>query len=378
MATTFKKFSIGLRFWVRDRKKFSPSDAWNLLFACLSPKEVAGMELHGVFQEEQDGLCYITVISKASLSRCRALYARLSSHPLVCSHLMFYRPFVQNNRLEQLDGYAFLGTVGDSGDVQYGDTSYGCMRFHGNNKPMDPLLEPAVFLIAPDACYDLLSPEQAIRSLMRVAYSYFPMAQILPYPLADGGKGSVDALIHALGGRYVQTKLHADNGENTTLRYGILPDRTIVIESDNADSAQKLLCETLDSGYTSFIVGLYGDAACSKTSPFTLPLHPKIGDVQIRVIDSQSGISFFLDRAGFDARIRDVSVVITGDGRGSENHATAVREIKRRCTEQNIPVAVFEDNGEVPKTAEEALSRLQESAEKVFDLLRMGGRLQHR
>lgn len=375
---TFKRFSLGLRFLLRDAEGFSPVDAWNLLFASLSPSEVKGMELYGVRQQERQQQCYICVISKASLSRCRALYARLSAHPLICSHLLFYRPFLQNNRLEQLDGYEFLGTVGDNGDVQYGSVAYGQMRFHGDNKPLDPLLEPAVFLIAPDSYRGMLTPEQSIRCLMRVAYEYFPLAQIIPFPMADGGRGTIDALIHALGGRYVTTHLKQSAGDFVEAQYGILPDRTIVIESESVPLAQQLLCEMLDIGYTSFIVGLYGDAACSQSEPFQLPLHPKIGDVQIRIIDSGSGSAFFLDRAEFDTRIRDVSIVVTGDGYPEASHLDAVNEIKRRCAEANVPVVVFEGEQQPPASVEEALQSLRLSAARVFRLLKTGGRLQHR
>ena len=375
---TFKRFSLGLRFLLQDAEGFSPVDAWNLLFASLSPAEVKGMELYGVRQQERDQQCYICVISRASLSRCRTLYARLSAHPLICSHLLFYRPFLQNNRLEQLDGYEYLGTVGDSGEVQYGAAAYGQMRFHGDNKPLDPLLEPAVFLIAPDSYRGMLTPEQAIRCLMRVAYAYFPLAQILPFPMADGGRGTIDALIHALGGRYASAGLKQADGTVIESSYGILPDRTIVMESESVPLAQQLLCEMLDIGYTSFIVGLYGDAACSQSAPFQLPLHPKIGDVQIRIIDSGSGNAFFLDRAEFDTRIRDVSIVVTGDGYPETEHLDAVNEIKRRCAEANVPVVVFEGEQEPPASMEAALQSLRVSADRVFRLLKTGGRLQHR
>ena len=375
---TFKRFSLGLRFLLQDAEGFSPVDAWNLLFASLSPAEVKGMELYGVRQQERDQQCYICVISRASLSRCRTLYARLSAHPLICSHLLFYRPFLQNNRLEQLDEYEYLGTVGDSGEVQYGAAAYGQMRFHGDNKPLDPLLEPAVFLIAPDSYRGMLTPEQAIRCLMRVAVAYFPLAQILPFPMADGGRGTIDALIHALGGRYASAGLKQADGTVIETSYGILPDRTIVMESESVPLAQQLLCEMLDIGYTSFIVGLYGDAACSQSAPFQLPLHPKIGDVQIRIIDSGSGNAFFLDRAEFDTRIRDVSIVVTGDGYPETEHLDAVNEIKRRCAEANVPVVVFEGEQEPPASMEAALQSLRVSADRVFRLLKTGGRLQHR
>ena len=97
-----------------------------------------------------------------------------------------------------------------------------------------------------------------------------------------------------------------------------------------------------------------------------------------RIIDSGSGSAFFMDRSGFDARIREASIVLTGDGYPEGAHRAAVEEIRRRCAQENVPAVVLEGEDPPPGTADEALERLRGRAARIFRLLEAGGRLQHR
>ena len=374
-----KAFAMGFRFLINDAEGFSPKDAWNLLFETLSPGEVRGAELNGTFEVTGEGDCYICILNNVPLKRCRVLYAKMAAHPLIASHLLFYRPVYQSNRLERLVAdYEYLGTVADTGEVQYGTAAYGTMRFTGVDKKADPFMEPVLFLIAPDAYRGILTPTQSIRILMRVAYEYFPGAQIVPFQVADGGKGTIDALIHALGGRYVKSTYQEEDGTSFEATYGILPDRTVVIEAQSRRVADRILCETLDSGFTSFIIGLTDKAEASSASPFILPLHPRIGNVNVQFIDSGTGTAYFLDKADFAAAAKTASVVITGDGYKEGEQGAAVGEILSRCEALNIPAVSFMGADKEPATVEEAMEQLRFSAGRLFSVLKTGRRLLRR
>ena len=64
------------------------------------------------------------------------------------------------------------------------------------------------FLLIPDSFKGTLSSEQICGLLREVIAEYFPHADTVSIPVADGGEGSVDAFLTALGGekRYVTVK----------------------------------------------------------------------------------------------------------------------------------------------------------------------------
>ena len=114
----FQRFSIGARFVISGSVQDTAARAWSLLFDFLSPKEVAGLQLYGVYQEPNEierEPAYICVLSRASLRRCKQVYARLAANPMIRSYLTLYRPFLQNNRLSVFDGYESLGRVDEAG-----------------------------------------------------------------------------------------------------------------------------------------------------------------------------------------------------------------------------------------------------------------------
>ena len=64
-----------------------------------------------------------------------------------------------------------------------------------------------------------------------VLHQHFPAAQIVTLPIADGGEGSVEAILSSLGGRLIDCTVQGPYGEEMLCRYGIVADgRTAVIE----------------------------------------------------------------------------------------------------------------------------------------------------
>lgn len=57
-----------------------------------------------------------------------------------------------------------------------------------------------------------------------------PSAEVRVLPLADGGEGTVDALVYGCGGEYVTARVCDPLGRPVDARYGILPDHVAVIE----------------------------------------------------------------------------------------------------------------------------------------------------
>ena len=60
-------------------------------------------------------------------------------------------------------------------------------------------------------------------------------------PIADGGEGFADALLHALGGEWVEAPAHDPLGRPITARYAWMPrSRRAVIEMSEASGLWRL------------------------------------------------------------------------------------------------------------------------------------------
>lgn len=85
-------------------------------------------------------------------------------------------------------------------------------------------------LIATDSYKGSLSTLQAAQSMKKGILKVFPEAQVEFMPIADGGEGTVEALITALGGRYCKEIVTGPNGDTVEAKYGILESGEAVIE----------------------------------------------------------------------------------------------------------------------------------------------------
>ncbi len=86
-------------------------------------------------------------------------------------------------------------------------------------------------VVAPDKFKGSLSAPEAARAIGRGVLRAAPDASVELVPMADGGEGTVAALVEATGGRYAEATVSGPMGEPVVARYGRLGDgRTAVIE----------------------------------------------------------------------------------------------------------------------------------------------------
>src|SRR5690625_455566 len=104
-------------------------------------------------------------------------------------------------------------------------------------------------------------------------------AEIISLPLADGGEGTVDALVQSTGGQLIKTKVTGPTTEKVNAIYGVLGDqKTAVIEvasacglplishaerdplSTTTYGVGELISEAIGKGCKDFVVGLGGSA----------------------------------------------------------------------------------------------------------------------
>ncbi|MCR4729234.1 MAG: glycerate kinase [Lachnospiraceae bacterium] len=133
-------------------------------------------------------------------------------------------------------------------------------------------------VIAPDSFKGSLSAPEVARAMERGVKRIFPAAETVLLPMADGGEGTVDALVTAMGGRLVTVPAHDPLGREINASYGILPDNTAVIETAAASGLTliekekrdalhastfgtgELIRDALKNGAKKLIIGLGGSA----------------------------------------------------------------------------------------------------------------------
>lgn len=90
-------------------------------------------------------------------------------------------------------------------------------------------------VIAPDKFKGSLSTSEAAEAMARGVGRVAPGAEIDRVPMADGGEGTVAALVAATGGTFREATVHGPMGEPIPARYGLLGDgRTAAIEMASA------------------------------------------------------------------------------------------------------------------------------------------------
>ena len=85
-------------------------------------------------------------------------------------------------------------------------------------------------LLIPDSFKGTMSSVEICSIMKNSIQQYYPEAEIISIPVADGGEGSVDSFLTAAGGKKVWLEVKGPYYEDIKSFYGILPDNTAVIE----------------------------------------------------------------------------------------------------------------------------------------------------
>ena len=134
------------------------------------------------------------------------------------------------------------------------------------------------FIFAPDSFKGSLSALACCDILERVTAKIFPGAETISVPVADGGEGTVDALLRAMGGQRMTTKVTGPLFEPETATWGLLSDGTAVMEmaqasglpyvpADKKDPRKatsygtgEMIAAALRAGARSILIGIGGSA----------------------------------------------------------------------------------------------------------------------
>lgn len=188
-------------------------------------------------------------------------------------------------------------------------------------------------LVAPDSFKGSLSSKEVLKAISEGIRRAID-AEIVGLPIADGGEGTVDALITSLGGKIIDVDVLGPLGNVVKGYFGVLNDGTAVIEMAVSSGLNlvpndmrnplitttygvgQLIKEALDAGCRKFIIGLGGSATNDGGAGMIQALGVKLLDEDGKDIPYGGGNLHKLkkvDISSIDKRVCESSFIVASD-----------------------------------------------------------------
>ncbi len=188
-------------------------------------------------------------------------------------------------------------------------------------------------IVIPDSFKGTMSSEEVCQIIRQVLVENISELKVVTIPVADGGEGSVDAFLKALGGEKIALSVQGPYGEQIQSFWGILKDGTAVIEMAAAAGltlAEKnlnplktttyglgqLISHALDKKCKKIIVGMGGSATNDGGAGAAAALGVRFLDRQGRAFVPVGGTLCEIDKidiSGLDPRIKKTEMVAMSD-----------------------------------------------------------------
>ncbi|MDD4701900.1 MAG: glycerate kinase, partial [Desulfovibrio sp.] len=190
-------------------------------------------------------------------------------------------------------------------------------------------------VIAPDSYKECLSALQVATCIESGFREVFPDAVYVKVPVADGGEGTVEAMVEATGGQCVAVTVKGPLGGPVEAFYGLTGDgTTAVIEMATASGLElvppekrnplkttsygtgELIRAALDAGARKFILGIGGSATNEGGAGMLQALGVRLLDADGHEIEPTGlglGKLASIDMSTFDARLKECVIDVACD-----------------------------------------------------------------
>ena len=190
-------------------------------------------------------------------------------------------------------------------------------------------------VVAPDSYKGSVSAVGVAAALERGVLRVFPQAEVRKIPIADGGEGTVEALVTATGGQMKQERVRGPLGEVVDACWGILGDgKTAVIEMAAASGLPlvppdrrdpritttygtgELIRTALDAGLRRIIIGIGGSATNDGGTGMAQALGAKFLAADGAELPPGGGALAQLktiDLSGLDSRLTETEITVACD-----------------------------------------------------------------
>jgi glycerate kinase len=190
-------------------------------------------------------------------------------------------------------------------------------------------------VVAPDSFKGSLTAAEAGAAMARGVRTAVPDAHVIEVPMADGGEGTVDALVAGTGGRIITCTVTGPLGTSVESRFGLLGDgETAAIEMAAASGlllvprdqrdprltttygTGELIRKALDLGVKRIVCGIGGSATNDGGAGMIMALGARllkadgtpIGFGGAALLDLDS-----IDTSGLDPRLADTELLVACD-----------------------------------------------------------------
>lgn len=190
-------------------------------------------------------------------------------------------------------------------------------------------------VIAPDSYKESLSAMDVATQIEAGFREIYPDAEYVKLPVADGGEGTVDAMVAATGGRQINVSVTGPTGKPVLAHLGITGNQQCaVIEMASASGLEcippeernplittsygtgELIKAALDLGVTEFIIGLGGsatnDGGAGMLQALGIHLLDKVGHNIGKGGQCLSELEY-VDVSGMDPRLKQCRITVACD-----------------------------------------------------------------
>ncbi len=190
-------------------------------------------------------------------------------------------------------------------------------------------------IVAPDSFKGSVSALGVAEAMERGIHAVFPEAEVLKVPIADGGEGTVEALVAATGGRLMHTEVRGPLGESVRAHWGISGDGTTAfLEMASASGLPlvpkerrnpcitstfgtgELMKAALDAGLRKLVIGIGGSATNDGGTGMARALGVRFLDAEGRDLPEGGAALARLarvDLSGLDPRLTESTILVACD-----------------------------------------------------------------
>lgn len=190
-------------------------------------------------------------------------------------------------------------------------------------------------VIAPDSFKGSIESKEAAHIISQAIQDFDASIEVVEIPMADGGEGTVQAMLHILGGEEIICEAEDPLGRKINAGYGWLPiEKTAIIETASASGLPlltkeeldpemassfgtgQLFKDALDRGAEKIIIGLGGSATVDGGVGLFQALGLRVVDAEGTTIERVGGkldLIHNIDISCLDARLQQVKVTVASD-----------------------------------------------------------------